>query len=195
MDKPRPKRLVNQKNMSGMERYQLYTMGFTLIDSFIDSDDIISAYLLTFSIFEDRITQMFYRRKLQETGMDADSEYLRETGGGLQQQLFYLSFKGDITENMLKKIRNVVRDRNCLIHQTVLNLNNFEKENVIRLKKLLREFDKISKQQKRDIEKDRTLSKTEWLKNRLGELNFKRVHLEKQIARVEGKMEDIQRLR
>ena len=198
-EKPQKRlKTIHKKNMTNQERYQLYSVGFTLIDSLLETDDYISAYLLTFSILEDRITSMWYRRKVRETGWEWESEGLQETNGGLQQQLFYLSFKGDIDQVMFDKVRSVVRDRNKLVHQTILNLTNFDKEYVINLMKLLREYDKVAKQQKRDMKKDRQLVKTELLKNQKGELIFKINHLKKQLDRVQGKInkiKDIQKRR
>ncbi len=198
-EKPQKRlKTIHQKNMTNQERYQLHSVGFTLIDSLLETDDYISAYLLTFSILEDRITSMWYRRKVRETGWEWESEGLQETNGGLQQQLFYLSFKGDIDQVMFDKVRSVVRDRNKLVHQTILNLTNFDKEYVINLMKLLREYDKVAKQQKRDMKKDRQLVKTELLKNQKGELIFKINHLKKQLDRVQGKInkiKDIQKRR
>ena len=181
----------HQKNMTGQEKYQLYSVGFTLIDNLLETDDYISAYLITFSMLEDRITSMWYRRKVYETGWEWESDGLRETNGGLQQQLFYLSFKGDIDQIMFDKIRSVIRDRNCLIHQTVMNLTNFDKEYVITLKKLFRELNKISESQKRHLKKQRTLVKTELLRNQKSELVFKIKHLEKQLDRVQGKINKV----
>ena len=177
--------------MTNQEKYQLYSVGFTLIDSLLEDGEYISAYLLTFSILEDRITSMWYRRKVRETGWEWDSEGLRETNSGLQQQLHYLTFKGDIDQVMFDKVRSMVRDRNCLIHQTILNLNNFDKEYVLTLISVLRDFDKVAKKQKREMEKSRELVKTEILKNQKGELVYKLKHLERLLEKCEGQLKKV----
>ena len=90
-----------EKNMSGEEKYQLYSVGFTIINQLIEDGDYISSYVMIFSILEDRLYSMWYRRKNYQTGWTYDDIELAETYGGLSGCIQYLRMVGTYLMNKL----------------------------------------------------------------------------------------------
>ena len=173
------------KNMSGEEKYQLYSLGFTLIDTLIEDNDFISAYLMTFSILEDRVYSMWYRRKNFQTDWTYEDDELGETAIGFMGNINYLCVNGDLTQTHRDKLKRVGRERNGLVHKTLWNLQNFSVEGVNKLKEILREIDLESKRQKKSLETSPKFPKIKHLRNRLSEIRFHHKHYERMITKYE----------
>jgi hypothetical protein len=178
-----PQRLQRHTELSNDEKYQLYKSGFTLVNSYLDSEEYITAYLLTHSLLEDRIKSMWFRRKHYETGWDMDDEDLQHTGGAVKQQLYYLSIHKDLDENILKRLFILLKERNNLIHYPIPNVKQFKKEYNDNQIDIFRKVDKFSIKQKTTIKSLPEKPHNEKIKARVNDLNFRKRNIYNSIER------------
>ncbi len=172
--------MINKKyvDMENDEKYNLYKLGFDLIDRFIEEGNTIGAYLLAFSILEDRVYTMWYRRKHHETGWTMEDDEMGRDG--LYRCANYLKQYEDFDGAMVILLRNTSGERNGLVHKSLWNLNGFTPRNVRRIVLVIREIDKFADKQKKLF---KTLPKYS-----------KQHHIENRIAYAKGSMRYFQRL-
>ena len=180
-----------EKNLSGEEKYQLYSVGFTIINQLIEDGDYISSYVMIFSILEDRIYSMWYRRKNYQTGWTYDDTELAETYGGLSSCIQYLRMVGDLNEDQVYVLKRIVRERNGMVHKTFRNLQNFTEGNVKNLLVILRDIDKESKEQRKVIESSELLTLNSHYKSRLNDMNHQYKFYKRQVEYYEGEVKKL----
>ena len=180
-----------EKNLSGEEKFQLYSVGFTIINQLIEDGDYISSYVMIFSILEDRLYSMWYRRKNYQTGWTYDDVELAETYSGLGGCINYLRMVGDLNEEQVDTLKRVARERNGMVHKTFRNLQNFSEEGVKNLLEILRDIDKESKEQRKIIESSEPLTLNSHYKSRLNDMKHQYKFYKRQVEYYEGEVKKL----
>ncbi len=116
------------------------------ISTSLSQGNYIGAYVIAFSIFEDRINAMYATRKHLQRGRYPTPHSVYNTS--FKRRLKVLKNAGDIEQTIRNDWKICANDRNEKLHAAMWNINEFKKKDAEAVLKRSREADKLRKQQK-----------------------------------------------
>lgn len=145
-------------NIPSIEVHKRYKEVIGMYNKHIESEEFLPAYLLIFSLFEERVsvcTFLLYWYDLSKT-FDKDrkptnneiQQYFKKGVGG---KITYIREKNFITKKEKESSISVLTNRNNLIHGYIWNHDKITKEDCDKVYKWFRVFDKSSLEIKKSL--------------------------------------------
>lgn len=129
-------------------KYVAFRTAYGLVNSYEQSQNYIAAYVIAFSILEDRIKAMYVVGFRQQHGRNPKEGAVEEGFGKLVNSLLHLQY---LTKEMAETLRAEAVQRNHLLHTAMWKLDAFTPESVIRVKALVRKIEAILKSKKKEL--------------------------------------------
>lgn len=110
-------------------------------------DNFIAAYVVAFSLIEDRVRAMFV---VWHRDFKKNEPTSRQAASSFSNHIHQLQVAGDITQEDASLLLEEARIRNELLHAAMWNLKVFDKAAIDRAIKLTRIVDKLRRSQKKN---------------------------------------------
>ena len=143
-------KILSRASASQAEKAFTFARAYESLTAFRQKGDLLSAYVLGFSIIEDRIRAMFvtrYRHDIQQTPSE------KKTQQSLTEIIRYLYRKEDLNKEIADSLIKAARERNQIIHAAMWRLDSTTLETVKSIVDLGRQADLLCRKQKRKISK------------------------------------------
>jgi hypothetical protein len=142
---------IDGKNMkrttiSQQEKYIGFKKAFETITHYLEQDDLLAAYVIAFSLVEDRVRAMFV---VWHRDTKKNEPTLRQVAASFSGHVDSLRKAGDISQSDAQMLLDEARIRNELLHSAMWNLEAFDKTATDRIIKAARCADKLRRAQKK----------------------------------------------
>lgn len=127
------------------DKYIAFKTAFETITHCRASNNFLAAYVITFSLIEDRIRAMFFVWHFDTKGIKPPANKMN---GSFTKMVDQLCAAGDIPESDAALLRAEAKQRNELLHSAMWNLSVFTDKEVERAVSLARMSDKHRRAQK-----------------------------------------------
>jgi hypothetical protein len=108
--------------------------------------DLLSAYVVGFSIFEDRLRAMFVvRYRKQQHGEEPSIKQIMQ---GINRIIGYLSSHNDINSEAKERFKQATKERNHVIHAAMWNLHATTLETIDSIIRLGRQAESFRRKQR-----------------------------------------------
>ena len=141
--------MVNKEALSPLEQYQGFARAIETYKRFLESENYIGAYVIAFSILEDRVNAMYATRYAQEKGRPPTAYHIGSQS--FVRKVAYLERQRDVDEPAKKRWATASQDRNQKLHAAMWNIDEFQRSDAETILKLAREADRLRKAQKRRL--------------------------------------------
>ena len=141
-------RPLNDGKEDQMAKYIVFKTAYGLVNSYEKSQNYIAAYVVAFSILEDRIKAMYVVGFRQKNERDPKPGAVDEGFGKLVNSLLHLQY---ITKATADELRAEAVNRNLMLHTAMWKLDAFTPESVKRVKTILRKIDDMLKKKKKEL--------------------------------------------
>lgn len=139
---------INRVDANQQEKYFVFKKAFGMIKHYENEGNFIAAYVISFSILEDRIKAMyvvsFRHNEKREPKPDAISEGFSKLVNKIHRAQF-------ITNELRDALKEEAINRNDLLHAAMWEVDAFTLDAVVRIKKLIRVVEKARKEQKKKV--------------------------------------------
>jgi hypothetical protein len=135
-----------RNNASQQERYIAFKTAFGILKHYEQTENFIAAYVIAFSILEDRIKAMYvvgFRHKEQR---EPKPEKITEGFTKLVSKILRLNY---ISLELANELRAEAEKRNDLLHAAMWKIDAFTLDSLTTVKKLVRTVDKALRDQKK----------------------------------------------
>jgi hypothetical protein len=133
----------NRKGLSPQQLHETFKTAFDTYKKYRDGENFIGAYVVAFSILEDRITASYVLLH-QVRGLECPKGHKH-----FAEKCCALRLGNFIDTDFLKSLQEFAKKRNEKIHQAIFILNEFSAEDCEKVIKLAREADKLSRKLKK----------------------------------------------
>jgi hypothetical protein len=117
--------MARKASLSPLEQRDAFRRAFDTYRHYLDGQNYIGAYVVAFSILEDRINALFITRYRIQHG-DYPTE-LRVQRTPFARKLAYLLSQGDIAQDDHDTWSACAADRNSKVHAAMWNLDAFQR--------------------------------------------------------------------
>ena len=141
--------MAKREKLSQFEKYQGFKKAVETYKHYLDTSNFIGAYVIAFSMLEDRVNAMYAVRLFLKQSRYPKPQRVYATR--FSQRLKYLLSHQDIDQITRNNWMQCANDRNEKLHAAMWNIDEFSKadaENVLRHARLA---DKARKAQQRKI--------------------------------------------
>lgn len=136
-----------RQEQTQQEKYVSFKKAFGTFNHYLTTENYIGAFVIAFSILEDRVNALYFSRK------KANGEPRPKGFGTYYKKLKYLLNQGDINNEIYNEFIECANDRNNKIHEAMRNLEEFKEEDCKRIIKCARKADKLRNEQRKKIGK------------------------------------------
>jgi len=130
-------------------KYQAHKRANTALKHFIEQGNLIAAYVIAFSIFEDKARAYFI--VMMRDVADNQDWKRSKFRAGISRNLEYLLETKAINKGLFNRANKVVKQRNTFIHATMYNVDFFTVDHVAEVVELRNEFAKLLQATKRAL--------------------------------------------
>ena len=130
------------------DKYVAFRTAYQNITHYREQKNFIAAYVVAFSLIEDRIRAMFVVRHRATDGKELTD---KQIAASFSSHVCLLSKEGDIQPDDAVCLLEEAKQRNKLMHTAMWNLNAFTEESVERVIKLTRVADRYRQTQKKKL--------------------------------------------
>jgi len=135
------------------EKYLAFKTAFRLVNQYMSGGHFIGAYVLLFSIIEDRINAMYAVRFFLSRNIPTPEGHVK---GAIADIPFVRKVKklkgiGDIESKFADELIERANDRNRKIHAALWVSREFEEGDALLLKKQARSIDEIRNKQRKNV--------------------------------------------
>ena len=141
---------MSRASSTQQDKYVAFKTAYQNITHYREQKNFIAAYIVAFSLIEDRIRAMFVIWYLATEGKKPTD---KQIASSFSNHVRLLSKEGDIQPDDVARLLEEAKQRNELLHAAMWNLNAFTEESVDRVTKLSRTVDGFRKKQKRELGK------------------------------------------
>ena len=141
-------RPLNDSKDDQMTKYIVFKTAYGLVNGYEKSQNYIAAYVVAFSILEDRIKAMYVVSFREKYGRDPQPGAVEEGFGKLVNSLLHLQY---VTKEVADELRAEAVNRNQMLHTAMWKLDAFTPESVKRVKTILRKIDLMLRKKKREL--------------------------------------------
>jgi hypothetical protein len=136
------KRPPKREQLDAYAKYTTFKKAYDKVNEFLNDENYLAAFVLSFSILEDRLTAAFCvcRDALEFSDSTKNVSKL-----GFKQKVDKLASMGAIDNNFRDRLMSAAAERNFLTHQMMWNLDVFEKRHITQIKKLINELKKCQR--------------------------------------------------
>lgn len=135
-------------NASQQEKYVTFKKAYEMIKHYESERNFIAAYVLAFSILEDRIKAMYVVSFRHKEKREPKQDALNEGFSKLVNKVHRTQF---IKTELLDALKAEAKNRNDLLHAAMWKFDAFTPDAVSRVIQLVRIVDKILKAKKKEI--------------------------------------------
>lgn len=135
-------------NSTNQEKSVAFARAYDRLKAYLSSGDYLAAYVLSFSIVEDRLRAMYVVRHRVETGQDPSERKIHQS---LVSIVRYLSARGDLTEELKDQLIFAAQARNQMVHAAMWLLDETAEQEINELIRLGRLLEAMRKKQKRKL--------------------------------------------
>jgi hypothetical protein len=135
-------------NSTSKEKAVAFARAYQRLKSYLDGGDYLAAYVLSFSIVEDRLRAMYVVRHRVETGQDPSERKIHQS---LVSIVRYLSAREDLAEELKDQLILTARARNQMVHAAMWLLDETAEHDINELIRLGRALDGARRRQKRKL--------------------------------------------
>lgn len=139
---------MSRASASNKDKYVAFKTAYKTISHYRERNNFIGAYIIAFSLIEDRIRAMFVVRYRATKGEPPSNSQI---AASLSNHIRQLSNAGDISVDDAELLLEEARQRNTLLHAAMWNLTAFSEEPVNRAMKLSRVVDRCRRVQKKSL--------------------------------------------
>jgi len=136
---------MTRKKHTNKGKYKTFKKAFDTFEYYLNGKNYIGAYVLAFSILEDRLNASY--------SLLHDHMQITEPPGftPFKKKLKFILNNQYIKQKEYKRITKFVKERNKKIHAAMWNLHEFTEEDCKNIIPLIRQLDKISKKIKKAL--------------------------------------------
>ena len=134
-------------------KYQAHKRANSALNHFIAQDNLIAAYVIAYSIFEDKV-KAFFIVKMRDVEGNPDWKGSK-FNASVKRQLEYLRDTNAIKRNLFNKAAKATQRRNYYIHAAMYNVDFFTMEQVTEVIELRNELARLLQAEKRALRKAR----------------------------------------
>ena len=135
---------MNRNELSQEQKYLWFKKAFRTYNTHIENENYIAAYVIGFSILEDRINALFYTRKQNES--ENSEGYFRH-----YKKLTYLNHHNDISDVEMEEWKKEGDKRNNKIHAAMWRVDEFSEEDCTQVIAYARDADRLRREQKKSL--------------------------------------------
>src|SRR5271154_2729843 len=135
--------------LSQQEKHTAFKVAFGTINRYIEEENYIGAYVLLFSVIEDRINALFAVRFFILQGQKPIQKKISRQNFG--DKIKKLEKSGDLTPSLKESLKEAAEDRNAKLHAALWRHREFSIEDAGRLRKLARAVDRARREQKKKL--------------------------------------------
>lgn len=129
------------------DKYVAFKTAYQMIAHYLAQDNFLAAYVVAFSLIEDRVRAMFVvQHRIATEGKDPTA---KQIVASFSNHICQLQLAGDIPQEDANLLLEEAKVRNELLHAAMWNLEAFDKAAVDRAIKLTRTIDKLRRAQKK----------------------------------------------
>ena len=137
--------------MTQQQKHVAFKTAFDTFNGYLQQQNLIGAYVVAFSILEDRMAVAFMLlRDLQKQERPSASKFIP-----LGDKIKELTKNGHIEQTDGHLYLACARDRNSKLHAAMWNLNEFSSDDCHRVIKLARKADKVGRELKKLLPKNK----------------------------------------
>jgi hypothetical protein len=138
--------MPRKDSLSPREQRARFAKAFDTYQHYLDTENYLAAYVVAFSILEDRVNAMYLTCYHAVTGRAATAEDAVRLGFGYK--LKYLLANGVIGVEEKEAWSNLANDRNSKFHAAMWRLDEFQKEHAEGVLECVRKADGARRAQK-----------------------------------------------
>lgn len=140
---------MSRANVSTQQdKYVAFKTAYQTITHYYDKGNFLAAYVVAFSLIEDRVRAMFVvQHRIVNEGKNPTQKQVSASFSKYVRQLQLT----DIPQEDAAKLLEEAKTRNKLLHAAMWNLKAFDKTAVDRAVKLTRTVDKLRRAQKKKL--------------------------------------------
>jgi len=128
--------------LDGYAKYAVFKRAYDVVNKFIAEDNFLAAFVLSFSILEDRLTATFCICRDSSEIFGATKNVSKITFKKKVDALFSL---GVIDKKLRERLMSAAADRNILTHQMMWNIDVFAEEHINKIKRLINDVVKCKR--------------------------------------------------
>jgi hypothetical protein len=132
-------------------KYQAHKRANIALTHFIAQGNYIAAYVIAFSIFEDKV-KAFYIVRIRDIDGNQDWQSSKFSGS-TRRHLEYLLETNAINKSLFKNATKATEKRNVYLHAAMYNVDFFTMELVTKVVELRNEFARLLQAEKRALSK------------------------------------------
>jgi hypothetical protein len=121
------------------EKYHGFKRAFEIYSEHLNSGNAMAAFVVAFSIFEDRLASC-YKQEKALNGQECTKDFVPPA-----KMVSFLYHHSTITEDQQKNWKELIETRNILFHRAMWEIDAFQLEYGQQAVQLAREADRISK--------------------------------------------------
>lgn len=129
------------------DKYVAFKTAYQTITHYLAQDNFLAAYVVAFSLIEDRVRAMFVvQHRIATDGKDPTA---KQIAASFSNHIRQLQLAGDIPQEDANLLLAEAKIRNELLHAAMWNLKAFDQTTIDRAIKLTRTVDKLRHAQKK----------------------------------------------
>lgn len=128
------------------DKYVAFKTAYQTITHYLAQDNFLAAYVVTFSLIEDRVRAMFV---VWHRDAKKNEPTSKQIAAPFSNHIRQLQVAGDIPQEDANLLLAEAKIRNELLHAAMWNLKAFDKTAIDRAIKLTRTIDKLRRAQKK----------------------------------------------
>ena len=140
---------MNRASATQQDKHVIFKTAYQNITHYREQKNFIAAYIIAFSLIEDRVRAMFVVRHSTATGTKPT---ISKINGSFANHVRQLSKSSDISSEDSSRLLEEAKQRNELLHAAMWNLNAFTEGSVDRVTKLSRVVDACLRKQKKEVD-------------------------------------------
>ena len=137
---------MKRSDATQQEKYIAFKTAHGTIKTYLNADNFIGAYVIAFSLIEDRIRAMSVVRYRSVHGEEPKPDEIVKTS--FSKLVKRLTSAGDISSELSTRLQLEANNRNSMLHAAMWNMPAFTKDAVERAVGLVRELEKLRREVK-----------------------------------------------
>ena len=134
--------MTRESHINGQKKQATFKRAFETIESYCERKNYIAAYVVVFSVIEDRLRALYVKWFRIEKGCEPT---LKQINDLFSRLVSILARNGTIASDLAAELLKEARNRNELLHSAMWNLDKFNGEVVASAMALARLTDKASR--------------------------------------------------
>jgi aspartokinase len=132
--------IVKKHGGSQYDKYVAFKAAYAAVKRHQTEGNVLAAYVVAFSIIEDRINALYFMWQRHATGVEPTERQMHKPFAAKVRSLHKVAaLSAEVADRLLRE----ASDRNALFHSAMWNLDQFTSEALDRVVALARDLEKI----------------------------------------------------